>query len=332
MKCTNKLWALLLAAVLTAGSFTGCGCGKESLPAQYELNSTVPNFSLLQEEGVQRLSGFAKDLCVASKDVGLEDTSVNRELSTSAGLFDLNSKQVLYANNIHEKLPPASLTKVMTALVALENGNLEDTITVNADVAITEPGAQLCGLKSGDTLTLEQALYALLIYSANDAAVAIADHIGGSIQGFSEMMNEEAMRIGATNCSFVNPHGLTAEDHYVTAYDMYLIFNEAVKQPKFLEIIHTPSYKTTIYDAGGGEKKLDFMNSNQYINGNMDAPPQITVIGGKTGSTKAAGKCLILYAQDASGNPYISVILHAEGSEGLYEEMTQLLQKITSGN
>ncbi len=332
MKCTNRSVAVLLAALLGAGWLCGCGLGREKITAAYDMDSTVANFNLLDGEGAERLTGFAKDLCVASEDVNTSDPAVDGSLSVSAGLFDLNAKEVLYANNIHEKLPPASLTKVMTALVALKYGNLSDTITAGSDVMITEPGAQLCGLKAGDTLTMEQALYALLVNSANDAAVAIADHVGGSVQGFCEMMNEEAMAIGATNCHFVNPHGLTAEDHYVTAYDMYLIFNEAVKYEDFVKIINTPSYKSTYYDSSGAGKKLEFMNSNQYLNGNSDAPAQITVVGGKTGSTKAAGKCLILYSKDASDNPYISVILNAQGSDGLYEEMTQLLQKITSSN
>ena len=111
----------------------------------------------------------------------------------------------------------------MTAVVALKYGNPDDVITATSNVNITESGAVLCGLKEGDRLTLNQALHALLMKSANDAAVAIAEHIGGSVEQFAEMMNEEARAIGATNSHFVNPHGLTADDHYVTAYDMYLI-------------------------------------------------------------------------------------------------------------
>ena len=121
-------------------------------------------------------------------------------------------------------------------------------------------------------MTLNQALHALLIKSANDAAVAIAEHIGGSVEGFADMMNEEAQAIGATNSHFVNPHGLNAENHYVTAYDMYLIFNEALKYDTVNEIISMTSYDTVYTDKNGNEKTLSVKNTNQYLAGNVAAP------------------------------------------------------------
>ena len=183
-------------------------------------------------------------------------------------------------------------------------------------------------LKAGDQLTLNQALHALLIHSANDAAAAIAVHIGGSIEGFAEMMNKEALAIGATNSHFVNPHGLTADNHYVTAYDLYLIFNEALKQDLINEIIHMTSYETVYMDKDGNSKSMSLKTTNQYLNGNFKAPEQVTIIGGKTGTTNAAGNCLILLSKDTSGNPYISVILRSKEKQILYTEMTELLNVI----
>ena len=216
----------------------------------------------------------------------------------------------------------------MTALVALKYGNTDDTITVTDEAMITESGATLCGLEVGDQLTLNQALHALLIHSANDAAAAIAVHIGGSIEGFAELMNEEAVAIGATNSHFVNPHGLTADNHYVTAYDMYLIFNEALQYDLISEIIHMTSYETVYMDSEGNSKTLSFNTTNQYLTGTYKAPGQVTVIGGKTGTTSAAGSCLILLARDTAGSPYISVILKATARDVLYEQMTRLLNVI----
>ena len=188
--------------------------------------------------------------------------------------------------------------------------NPEDMITVSAvSAGITESGAQLCGLKTGDNLTLDQALHALLINSANDAGMAIAEHVGGSVENFAEMMNKEAAELGATNCHFVNPHGLHDENHYVTAYDLYLIFNEAMKYEKFSEIIMMDSYSTTYTDRNGNPKTFDFKTTNLFLQGEYTPPEQITVIGGKTGTTNAAGSCLILLSKDSSGNPYISVVL-----------------------
>ena len=146
----------------------------------------------------------------------------------------------------------------MTALVALENASLDQVLTATSAVNITESGAQLCGLKPGDTMTLDQALLILLVYSANDVAMLIAENIGGTTDHFIEMMNEEAKRLGATNTQFMNPHGLTQDGHYTTAYDLYLIFNEAIKYETFNEIIHMTNYQTTYYYSRS-HHKLSFL-------------------------------------------------------------------------
>lgn len=302
------------------------GCGQKAYQFAYDPDTNVSGFQIVGNEIAANAEGFAADLCVADSDIAV--SSVDMSEAGAAGLFDLNNKEVLYAKNIHERLYPASLTKVMTALVALKYGNPNDIITVTDNVVITESGATLCGLKAGDKLTLEQALHALLMVSANDAGIAIAEHIGGSVEGFAKMMNDEAQAIGATNSHFVNPHGLQDESHYVTAYDMYLIFQEATKQERFNELIHMSAYNTTYSDKNGNSKELKLETTNQYLKGNVDTPDNITVIGGKTGTTSAARSCLILLTKDSSGNPYISVILRSAERQILYEEMTDLLMQI----
>ena len=135
---------------------------------------------------------------------------------------------------------PASITKVMTSLIAIKYGNLEDQVTVTEDAVISESGATLCGIKPGDTLTLEQLLYGLMLPSGNDAGAAIAIHMAGSIDAFADMMNEEAKRLGATDTHFMNPHGLHDEDHYTTAYDLYhsdLLLELYMLYKKSIEII-----------------------------------------------------------------------------------------------
>ena len=140
-----------------------------------------------------------QSLCCGSVcgDGGPDGGWQRRHVTASAAvLFDVNNKKVLYSKNAHERLYPASLTKVMTALVALQNASPDTVLTATDSVKITESGAQLCGLKAGDTMTLDQALHILLMYSANDAAMLIAENIGGSVDHFVEMMNEEAQRLG----------------------------------------------------------------------------------------------------------------------------------------
>jgi len=291
----------------------------------YERTATIQN-AVSQD---QLADSFASDLCVVGADY-MVGTDVSMENESAAGLFDVNHNKVIYAKNIHERLNPASLTKVMTALVAIKYGNTEDMITCSENVKITESGATLCGLKEGDRLTLNQALHALLINSANDAAVAIAEHIGGSVEGFAGMMNEEAILLGATNSHFVNPHGLTANEHYVTAYDMYLMMNAAMQYELFNEIIHMNEYSTVYYDKNDREKEMDFRSTNLFFHGDYSAPDKITVMGGKTGTTNAAGNCLILLTKDTGGNPYISVILRASQRTLLYEEMIDLLEEINN--
>lgn len=177
-------------------------------------------------------------------------------------------------------------------------------------------------------MTLDQALHILMLHSANDAAMLIAEGVGGSVENFVQMMNDEARELGATNTNFVNPHGLSDENHYTTVYDLYLIFNEAIKYEAFKEIIGLNAYTTKYQTAGGGEKEVSYTTTNWFLNGNSQLPDGVTVIGGKTGTTNAAKSCLILLCKDTSGNPYIAVMLGSESRDVLYEEMTELLSQI----
>lgn len=337
MRYINKLFgkkrsavnkkALALAMLLAASQAFSTGCGRLKYDMDYESAARVSAFNVTVGQESGTANPFATDLCVVAGDVTDSET-VDMSKADAAVLFDLNDRDVMYAKNAHKQLYPASLTKVMTALVALQNGSLDQTLTATDAVKITESGAQLCGLKKGDTMTLDQALHILLLYSANDAANLIAENIGGSIEHFVEMMNAEARRLGATNTNFVNPHGLTDENHYTTPYDLYLIFNEAIRYETFSEIIQMTSYQTTYYDGSGREKTLSCTTTNRFLKGDFQAPANLNIIGGKTGTTAAAGHCLILLSRDASGAPYISVILKAETNDDVYIQMADLLDEI----
>lgn len=303
------------------------GCGGLSYDMAYQVDHDISSFNVVSRQETRTAAPFASGLCVAAGNVNRDD-SVDMTQAEAAALFGLNEREVLYAKNIHERLHPASLTKVMTALVALENGQLNQILRATGSVNITESGAVLCGLKSGDTMTLDQALRILLVYSANDAAMLIAENIGGSVEHFVEMMNEKAHELGATNTNFTNPHGLTDVEHLTTVYDLYLIFNEAIKYETFNEIIHMASYQTVYYDRDGKEKSFEKPTTNLFLQGRKEAPANVTVIGGKTGTTNAAGHCLMLLARDENGAPYISIILCSESTDGLYSEMYDLLDEI----
>lgn len=304
-----------------------CGCGSTSYTFPYDTEYQVSSYQIINTVNASQATTFASDLCIVEGDL-TNDENVDMSSAEAALLCDLNNKEVLYAKNAYERLHPASTTKVMTAIIAIKYGSMDQVLTATNSVIITEPGATLCGLKPGDSMTLSQAMNILLMYSANDVAMLIAEGVGGSVEHFIDLMNEEAIALGATNTHFANPHGLTQDEHYTTAYDLYLIFNEAIKYETFREIIQMTTYSTTYTDANGRSKDLSFSTTNQYLKGNQTPPENITVLGGKTGTTNEAGNCLILLTKDTGGNLYISVILRATSRDELYAQMTDLLNEI----
>lgn len=327
MKCTNRRIKRSICLCMIVFIFFLTGCSGTKYSFAYDPDYGVSSFGLFSPENARTAEPFAAQLCVVPGNTNLTNGAEIPDLG-AALLCDVNDAEVLYAQGVHERLHPASLTKVMTALVAIKYGSMNQVLTASENVVIKESGAQLCGLKPGDTMTLAQALHVLLIYSANDAAVLIAEGVSGDNETFVNLMNEEAIKLGATNTHFTNPHGLTAEDHYTTAYDLYLIFNEAIKYEAFREIIHMDSYETVYYDKSGNEKNLSVNTTNLFLRGNYSAPENVTIVGGKTGTTNAARSCLVLLSRDISGDPYISVILKSETRDLLYAQMRDLLSQI----
>lgn len=314
-----------LPAVITLAAAVFClsGCGNsESFMKPYDISSQQSEFSSFDVTDSERGTPFAAELCVVSNNVTPAAAPVTAEC---ASIYCLDDNEILYAKNVHQQMNPASLTKIMTAILALESGKMDDVVTITEEAMITESGATVCDLKPGDKLTLRQLLNCSLVRSGNDAASAIAIYLGQSIDGFSAMMNEKAKELGATNTNFMNPHGLTQENHYTTAYDVYLILREAVKYDEFLSIINQSSYELEYTDAEGNVKTNSFESTNRFLSGKADVPEGVTVIGGKTGTTNAAGSCLALLSRGNNGKMYASVILKAEGTEVVFQEMAMLL-------
>ncbi len=224
------------------------------------------------------------------------DVSVSAE---SAVVIEATTGRVLYEKNAHEKMPMASTTKVMTAIVALENGNLDDIVEVGPNASGVE-GSSIW-LSVGEKMTLSDMLFGLMLASGNDAAVAIAEHIGGSVDGFVDMMNRKAQDIGAYNTHFANPNGLPIDNHYTTAYDLALISAYAMHNAMFCEIVKT-QYKTLPWE--GHEWDRVVKNKNKIL-WNYDGGNGI-----KTGFTKDAGRCLSAAAQ-RDDMQLVSVVLAA---------------------
>lgn len=224
-------------------------------------------------------------------------------------LMEMKTKRVLYEVNAHKKLPMASTTKIMTGLLAVEHGGFSEIITVPAQASGVEGSSMY--LEKGEKISFENLVYGLMIASGNDAAVAIALHIGGSIEGFVEMMNLKAKEIGAKNTNFCNPNGLPNSNHYTTAYDLALIAAYAMENDAFRKIVST---KERTMDWQGHEWDRVLRSKNrillQYKGGN----------GIKTGYTKAAGKCLVSGAE-RDGMQLISVVLNCGNMFGQSMEL-----------
>lgn len=202
----------------------------------------------------------------------------------SAILMDQDSGRVMYEENAHEKSRIASITKIMTAILAIESGKLESTVTISSNAVGTE-GSSLY-LKKGEKITLENLVYGLMLRSGNDAAVAIAEEVGGSLDGFVWMMNQKAEEIGMTDSHFSNPHGLdSTENHYSTAYDMALLTRYAMENETYRVISGTKKHR-----ASNSEEDWDYVwkNKNRLLTGLYEY-----TTGGKTGFTKLAKRTLV---------------------------------------
>ena len=321
MKCTNK--AVITLFLIFSIAMLACGCAGGEYSFAFDRSSGSTAYTMVNTANTNsRMEGFTKDLCVDFGDYSKGSGFINAE---AGGAFNLSDLEVLYGKNLYNVMNPASLTKIMTAHVALKYGNLSDRLVVTDAAMVNESGAQLAGLKPGDTMTLEQAVNIMLVCSANDAALAVAQHVGGDVDTFVGLMNAEAKRIGATSTHFTNPHGLTDENHKTTPYDLYLILNEAVKDENFRNIINQVAYNATIMDANGNAKEISVETTNLFLKGSYETPADVVVLGGKTGTTAAAGSCLAIYAKDTSGKYYITVILHADDREMCYLDTASLL-------
>ena len=258
-----------------------------------------------------------------------ETAAVEEDIDAKTGLIaGKDTLSNIYGKNIYDRVYPASVTKIMTALLTMEKANFSDTVVFTEDMVVTDYGAKLCGFEVGDQLTVEQLFYGLLVYSGNDAANALAVHIAGSVEAFADMMNTEAKKLGCVDTHFVNPSGLHDNDHYTSAYDLYMIFDKCLEYDIFQEVIRQNSYSLSYRDAAGETVDAVYNTTNQYFLDYYDYPESVRVLGGKTGTTDEAGCCLILYEVDKKNQGYISVILGASDSDELYSEMNILLNKI----
>ena len=227
-------------------------------------------------------------------------------------LIEQSSGKVLHGHNMYQQMYPASTTKIMTAMLALENLQLEDSITLPDD--FINVGETSLGLLPGATQNVEELLMAMMLRSANDAAQAVAIGVSGSEEAFVEQMNARVAELGLSHTHFVNPHGLHDANHYTTAYDLAQIARAALDNPDFCRIINTES--CTVHKLNG-EDDFEVYNRNNLLT-------QYELADGvKTGYTKQAGNCFVASATNAEGMQLIAVVL---SSENIYDDAQALLE------
>ncbi len=352
----------LCCSVLLLALLTGCAGKVETVPMLFpyeEVASQTPEPIVVSSVFYDKVAAEASELTWLATEYtvplssDLQAGKENADISAkTAFLFDLTDNEVIFAKNCYSSIYPASTTKLLTALMTLKYADMDAIVTVEKDNAgITKYGAQLCGFKKGDQVSVRTLLNSMLVYSGNDAAVLLAEAISGDVESFMKAANQEARALGAVNTNFVNPHGLHEEEHKTTAYDLYLIMRECLKYPEFSDIIAQSLYvaeyssavpveaeETTNETTGNGaftndagKTELPLEATNQYHTGMVEAPAGVQVLGGKTGSTGAAGDCLII-ASRCNEKLYLSAVFGASSKIVLYEQMNKLLEMELSEN
>lgn len=246
-----------------------------------QVNSNTNSLNIINENNINIEDDVDVDIEEIEKTIETSNNPEELDLNSRIALiYDRASGNILFEKNGKKQTPMASTTKIMTSIVVLENANLKDTVTIDSKAAGT--GGSRLGLKKNDKITVNDLLYGLMLRSGNDAAVALAIHVGGSIDGFAKMMNDKAKEMGLTNSHFVVPHGLDNAEHYTTAFELAKMADYALNIEKFKEIVSTKV--TTIY-INGYAKSIN--NTNQLL-GSVSG-----VYGVKTGFTNGAGRCLV---------------------------------------
>lgn len=232
--------------------------------------------------------------------------------SPSAIVMEVSTGRVLYEKNIQAKRKIASTTKLMTAMVVMDNCDLKDIAEISKHAAGV--GGSEAGIKVGEKITVESLLYGLLLESGNDCAVALAEHVSGSTEEFAILMNNKAKELGAYNTNYTNPHGLDTEENYCTAYDLSLIAKNVLKYPELMKIMATKQIEVKF-----GDRMKYLANTNRLLS------TYTYCLGGKTGFTNGANRCIVTYGEK-NGMQIVTVVLGSETTDIRFNECKTLMQ------
>ena len=302
------------------------GCGSKTFKAGKQLD-----IGILPELPLYGDYGMADEYAVIDRDEELDAAAYNSFFATM--LVDDTTKVPIVAHNVHNRIYPASMTKLMTGILVMESIekgdiSLDDIVTLNRKVTFDDWDAMASDLVGGCRVSVKNLLYGLMITSYNDCGVILAELIAGSESAFCDRMNEKAREIGATNTHFENCHGLHSDDHYTTAYDLYLIISEFSKHDLAYIIDSLNTYDFTYTDPDGNEQVVTIEPTNEFVTGEINMPSGYSIGSWKTGTTEEALNCLVReFVNDSTGDKYVALIAGADGKEALYSAMTELINK-----
>ncbi|MCR5543913.1 MAG: serine hydrolase [Eubacterium sp.] len=281
---------------------------------EVKIDSSFPTYGL---------KGYQSKFAIVDDENVVADVFQNDTYATL--LVNKENRNPIVSYNSLRRIYPASTTKVMTGIIvcdALNEGKigLDQTVTLSHEIEIDEEGALVSDLHEGYTITVRNLLYGLMMRSYNDYAVILAELIAGDESSFCDMMNKKAYEIGATGSHFMNPHGLHDDNHYITAYDMYLILNEASKYEILNEIDSNSSFSYYYNDASGEVWTDDISPTNEFLSGKSKLPSNITIHEWKTGTTEAAGNILTMNVE-INSKKYFLFVADSVSPDDLYDKI-----------
>jgi len=323
----KKILAILLILIMTVSVFA-CSKPEDELYAFYADEDNLISKDIGEYIEGRSAAFFTEgELCYVKPDEMSDDENLKNKATL---VINITKNELVYAKDCFKKVYPASITKLLTTLVILDMGKLDDYYTVKQDnCGITEEGAQLMGFKAGDVIKVEDLLYCLLLYSGNDAAAALADYLCQDETKFCELMNEKAIKLGCIETHYTNPHGLHDTNHYTSAYDEYVILKKCLEYDVFRKISELSEYDFSYKTGEGGFRNLTVKTTNKYKLGIYEIPEGISIIAGKTGNTYAAGPCLIQCVKNKNNEEFIIAIFGAKDNKDLYTQMSYMMKKVS---
>lgn len=299
--------------------------GKLKEPFVYDRSQSI--FGTDAKESSLLEKGIARELCVGASNTPMD--GIESQEGEAAGFFDIEKKEIPYAQNLHEKVSFGELNLLMTALVAYEQFDSEEIVTVDAEDVVQKSWGISSGLSAGNRITVQQLLNAVLVSSADDASYVLARAAAGDRKSFVEQMNQKAYELGMTNTQFANITGAEDEDQYTTVYDTYLLVNHLLKYPELINTMGLSVCTMNVSKQNGDLKQQVLNSDNPYVTGSLSVPKDVTVLGGKF-KTSRSENYTVLLVQNNYGDVFVLIVCRADSEKTMNTRIWEMLEKVNS--